>query len=107
MNPIREAMNNLPGHWYQGNYSNGKRFSWTDEDATNFCGLGHVYRVADMHGINHYDSLKIMNIVAGELYPDRTGGEPHFPRFNDHPDTTEEDVLTVMKEAAIRFEEQI
>lgn len=95
MNPIREAMNNLSGHWYKGGLSDGNG---------NNCGLGHVLRVSG----STYDAARcIMNNVAYEQYPDRSNFDnlKGFASFNDHPDTTEEEVLAVMEKAAIKWDE--
>jgi hypothetical protein len=51
--------------------------------------------------------------LAGEMHPDRAhheGGSPHTSRlvnFNNHPDTTAEDVITVLEKAAIALEERV
>jgi hypothetical protein len=53
-----------------------------------------------------------MDAVASEQYPERAvvlegGVKGTFATFNDHPDTTEDEVVTVMEKAAVRFDEQI
>lgn len=103
MNPIREAIKTLPGNWIKGTMS--------DNDG-NHCGLGHLacalrdyedkfrpLRI-NIRGI----ALSAMHTVACEQYPER--GE-NFVDFNDHPSTTEAEVIAVMEKAAVRFDEQV
>ncbi len=122
MNPIREALNALPGHWQKGSLNDNKG---------NHCGLGHMHNA--LGGSDGYlpmvfdDSAPeyklsrdlrieaerlrgIMDEVAVEQYPDRVGLSPlayssKFAEFNDHPDTTEDEVVAVMEKAAIRLDE--
>jgi hypothetical protein len=105
MNPIREAMKNLPGHWYQGAFGDGRE---------NQCGLGHCLTAiahlsrterctVEEHRENVDKVFKLMNDVACEQYPRVVG----FADFNDNVATSEEDVLRVMEKAAIKWDEQI
>jgi hypothetical protein len=104
---IREAMKNLPGHWYKG----GK-----GDNQGNFCGIGHVVEIYDKKcGEDEVDlefpkTIDLMNEVAREQYADRITFDSmlmHFAQFNDHPDTTEDEVLAVMEKAAIKLEEEV
>ena len=51
--------------------------------------------------------------LADEMYPDRARPEgswlavPSLVNFNNHPDTTAEDVITVLEKAAIALEERV
>lgn len=102
MNPIREAAKRLPGAWYQGEMSS--------PDGTKCCGLGHVGNVLGSSYSNEFlDAWSIMDKVAEEQYPDRVFNSDlaMFPAFNDHPDTTEDEVVAVMEKAAVRWDEQI
>ena len=109
-NPIRNAMNRLPGNWHKGSY--------TDEEG-NFCGWGHIaYHMSDERWTDGLDEMfrtdipKITSRIAAEQFPERQSdyaletNQPHFPSFNDHEDTTEEDVLLVLEKAAIEWEEK-
>lgn len=113
MNSIREAAKNLPGHWHKGDYTDGQG---------NYCGIGHVLKASGLtdEQIEMGDGdfvearLDVLNKVAGEQFPDRaftmpSAGivveNPYFAYFNDHPDTTEDEVLAVMEKAAVVYEE--
>jgi hypothetical protein len=50
--------------------------------------------------------LRLVNEVIGAQYPERLGGVG-ASRFNDHPETTLEDVVTVLEKAAVRKDEQL
>lgn len=112
-NPIRKALENLPGHWHQGSLGDGNG---------NYCGIGHLKLAmfgengldySGMKGEGWVKYAKIMNDVAGEQYPERAREfsdlslGPSFAAFNDHPRTTEDEVITVMEKAAILVDEQI
>lgn len=109
MNVIREAAARLPGKWHKGSL-------YGPDDTA--CGLGHVIKVAsenstDMPKIVFLppEITDIMNKVALEQYPDRAIRNdvlPHpFAQFNDHDDTTEDEVVAVMEKAAILLDEEI
>lgn len=101
MNPIAEAVKNLPGHWFQGDFGD-----WEG----NYCGFGHLQNVYIENGQQcDQATFDLLNDVAGELFPDRAayGAIFSFPAFNDHVDTTEEDVVAVMEKAAVRYDEQV
>ena len=49
--------------------------------------------------------LALVNEVIREQFPERFGAVG-ASRFNDHPDTTVEDVILVMDKAAVRKDEQ-
>lgn len=109
-NPLRQAAQLVPGHWYQGGM----------EDAHgNRCGIGHLYAaireepqapVSDLGLL-----LSAMNTAAHDKFPDRIGtwvengvgaaGIMHpFAQFNDHAQTSEADVVAVMELAADRWD---
>lgn len=50
--------------------------------------------------------VQLVNEVVATEYPDRRGGVS-ASRFNDHPETTVDDVLLVLEKAAVRRDEQI
>jgi hypothetical protein len=109
-NPIRKAIENLPGRWYKGTYADGNG---------NFCGLGHVGHVMGAIDINgefsydgksfkQYDAAEnIMSEIAREQYPERYGFNKgtSFAVFNDHEDTTEDEALRIMDKAAVVWDE--
>ncbi len=106
-NVIRKAMSNLPGHWHQGAYT---------DDNGNYCGFGHIGQALDeAEELEEYERQAMystLHAVAKEQYPERTGKRPvtlltGFPCFNDHPDTTEEDVLRIMDKAAVELESRV
>lgn len=128
MNAISQAAQNLKGNWHKGGY-NGPNNS--------HCGLGHVGLVLcgkditsrfslftltnevinpdESLNVNEYTGMwKTMTEVANEQYPERTrdpygvtSGDPSFASFNDHPSTTEDDVIAVMEKAAVRWDERV
>jgi hypothetical protein len=112
MNPISEAAKNLPGRWHKGDLHSGE----------NSCGLGHLINAVvgeehadwqDLHlkrAVEEFNKANSMMVkVAVEQYPDRTIGVGAYPQsfasFNDHPDTTESDVVAVMEKAAVKWDE--
>jgi hypothetical protein len=103
MNVIREAAKRLPGHWYQG---------WFSDGDGNHCGLGHISEVAAEQNIVWGNTLEVLNAVAREQYPERVVRSATYPNaafseFNDHADTTEEEVVAVMEKAAVRLDETL
>ena len=58
MNPIRKAMERLPGHRYKGGITDSNQ---------NYCGLGHLDQV-DSGNVGAWD---IMDSIALEQYYDR------------------------------------
>jgi hypothetical protein len=104
VNIVREAARRLPGHWYQGDVSDHK---------DNYCGIGHVFEASkEVLGVIDMDAvgvaLRAMDAVAVEQYPERVKAVMRdFASFNDHPDTTEAEVIAVMEKAAVRLDEQV
>lgn len=111
-NPIRTAVNNVPGNWQKQSYGTGPH-----------CGLGHVlYALTGEHvsstafsamsvspyGWSIWDEVIItLSQAANDKFPERTvtvSSHPWFPNFNDHLDTTEQDVIAVMELAADRWD---
>ncbi|MGH9282704.1 MAG: DUF6197 family protein [Acidimicrobiales bacterium] len=50
--------------------------------------------------------LRLVNEVIAAEYPDRVGAVG-ISRFNDHPDTTVDDVLRVLEKSAVRRDEAV
>lgn len=105
MNIIERALQTLPGNWIQGDLHN-------DNGA---CGLGHLHLNATRPWHDEVTAgAQTMDIIANEQYPDRVSDYLRvdadlckFARFNDHPDTTEADVIAVMEKAAVRLNEMV
>ena len=52
------------------------------------------------------DDVRLVNEVVEDQFPERVGGVG-VSSFNDHPQTTLEDVIHVMEKAAVRKDERI
>lgn len=104
MNIIDRAASNLKGHWYQGGMYDGEG---------NACAVGHLVSVGFSHD-SYRDAVRISHRVAAEQFPDRLNhGNPLIAKsgalivVNDHPDTTEEDVLKIFEKASIEFDSRV
>lgn len=105
-------------HWYQGGA--------VDPTGTKWCMLGrlserfHLQRMAFNTATEEYflrfsadKAQDIVKEVIKEQYPDRcyigvnTTALPDIAHFNDHPDTTFEDVTRVLEKALVRASEII
>lgn len=113
MNKIHEAARMVWGHWHQGDLADGNG---------NRCGIGHLLEAMGEMGLiynveyrrKHDTSRKMiayLDAAAVDKFPERTGGEvvePNrpcpFAAFNDHPFTSEREVVSVMELAALRWE---
>lgn len=107
---IRLAAGRLRGHWYQGGLDDGRG---------NRCGMGHLLNVLDhlvdeaevdggdrrTYGEMYAQTRRAMDQAAWDKFPDRVGQETGSPfvLFNDHPLTSERDVVAVMELAATRW----
>lgn len=104
MNAFEKMLETLPGHWHQGSLSDKKG---------NYCVVGHLRKALGLNTISGWplDALEAVDFLETkivEMYPDRpSAGWDPVPAFNDHPDTTEEDVIAVVEKAAIGWEERI
>ena len=102
MNIIRTALSTVPGNWC--------KFQLTNSEGKH-CGIGHVIMAYDpmVHGnLGSHDAVVEMVKVAKEQYPERLSEDyPVYTDFNDHPDTTEADVIAVMEKAAVRLDERL
>lgn len=106
-NPIRVAASLLPGRWYQGEIAS--------PDGEARCGLGWLMAaIVEVRAPRPLaDSGRaLMNSAAADKFPDRAFSvtsegmmlmQP-FAAFNDHPETTERDVVAVMELAADRWD---
>jgi len=79
------------------------------------CALGAMWFGCSVHVLpdpNIEMGVNILNEVVIEQWPDRATSAELHPRnlletaqFNDHPDTTLDDVLATFDKAAVRWEE--
>lgn len=103
-NLLRKAAEALPGKWYKGYYTDGNE---------NYCAVGHMYRAAgasedltDM--LDVIDKVSPQWMFAEKVLNEFTNGEfDSLPRFNDHIDTNEEDVVAFLEKAAVRWDEKV
>jgi len=102
MNPISKALEHLPGNWTKGGI----------DEHGNTCGLGHVYSfgMEDSIDFSQFRQARdLMEEMARAEYPERVADlSPTylaFAAFNDHPDTTEAQVIAVMEKAATKYDE--
>jgi len=112
-NPIREAVQKLAGHWHHDGYTdynnpepNGCGLYWLDQVR-----LEDEDAIVTASGVTKYDVAEnILRKTAAEQFPERAAVPGNkfcsFGFFNDHPDTTEDDVIAVMEKAAIAFDER-
>lgn len=104
-NVFAQAAKNLPGHWFKGDYGDG---------AGNFCALGHIANVkgySDLYDID-VDEAKVFveseTDILNNLAKEMSNGRYQFiADFNDADETTEDDVVTLLEKAAVRFEENV
>lgn len=108
-NTIREAMRVL-------GRAGWTKDAFTDESGRH-CLQGALY---EAHGTCAVDDQQVGRPVTGELardlrlvnevirdqFPERAGGVG-ASRFNDHPQTTVDDVIAVLEKAAVRKDEQV
>lgn len=93
--------------WYKGYYFYNEKFGEgaNVNDASKFCGIGSCHKAAnyDINDINDDDlwicvnkTEQYLHNVAYELFPNRMlNNQKCFPNFNDHEDTTLEEVYRV------------
>ncbi len=108
-NTIREAIRVL------------SRTGWTKDaftdDSGRHCLQGALYEAyglcaLDSRGVGVRlsrelaEDVRLVNDVIEAQFPERFGGIG-VSRFNDHPDTTIEDVVRVMEKAAVRKDERV
>ena len=88
--------------WYFKDGNGNRISSWKDRRITCYCLMGAGFACyPDLSGETYHDTLVE---VIRKLFPDRmkncTQGNK-VAYFNDHPDTTFEDVQRVLKEADV------
>lgn len=105
MDLIQKVKGSLPGNWHKGSY--------TDLDSGNRCVIGWLYyHDAQNHQSNVHSSCNVETFrmvladIAEEQFPDRvTDLLDHIIEVNDHPDTTEDDIMMILEKAEVRMEE--
>lgn len=106
MNRIREAIEVLARRGWT-------KDTFTDETGRH-CLQGALY---EAHGMTAHRArygrplpgavrhdIQLINEVLREQYPERFGGVG-VSRFNDHPETTVDDVVRILEKAAVRYDE--
>lgn len=106
INPFRKAAEAVPGHLHKGDYFDGNG---------NACAAGHVYQALGCHSQEDVDGWRdepehgraweLLNQTAIAMFPDR--GTLDIAEVNDHPDTTEDDIVSILEKAAVRWDEQV
>src|SRR4051812_38198492 len=109
MNAIHTAARMVPGHWFQGDLADG---------LGNRCGIGHLLTaVAETTGVEYRGRgggarkmCEYLDAAAVDKFPERAVGVGSeldrlrpFAAFNDHGETTESEVVSVMELAAARW----
>ena len=90
--------------------------AFTDESGRH-CLQGALYEAHCLEGPTHEQlggplgeelmaDMTLVNETVRAQFPDRVGGVG-ASRFNDHPETTLGDVITVLEKAAVRKDEQV
>lgn len=106
MNIEREAIAVLARHGWRGI---GKPASPRDGRPCVFVAMGRTGGLSDVAGFDA--AVERVAAVIREQYPERTMDrlfhEQVLFRFNDHPDTTVEDVILVLTKASVRRDEVV
>jgi hypothetical protein len=106
MNTVDKVKEVIAGHWIQGVAQS--------PDGREYCLLGAIGKVGQyIWSGDQGDVCKAIAEVVAEQYPERVGRTPWGPvkgvagvmQFNDHPDTTEDDVIAVLEKASNRYDE--
>lgn len=97
-NPYRETADSLEGHWHKGSLGDGDG---------NRCLIGHaIDRVGQrLDRTGEWDDF--VTLLEQTMQEQLPGRGIIIANINDHPDTTEEEVLTVLDKAAVRWDERI
>jgi hypothetical protein len=101
---LRTALKRL-----QKGYTKG---SWATQNADggmSVCMEGAIYGYCTQPATQvQKDAISVVHKILSERHPDRSidkySGDVVIPMFNDHPDTTEDEVLEIVKLAIIRLE---
>jgi hypothetical protein len=108
MNKIDQVIETIKNvGWHQGSYYN------FDEDNTiiGVCIIGAIRHTAARHNVSPslfmHKPMAMIRSIINEQYPDRMDPEMAVvPAFNDHKDTTIEDVIAVLEKASIELDEK-
>ena len=117
MNPFTEIKKNLPGKWCKGQLyrtvykvTGAPPIDFEVDLEQHACILGHLTNVMG-HPIHRKNSpVELLDKVAFELFPDRVDhncAEDASWTVNDHPDTTEEDMLSIVEKCEVLWNERV
>ena len=86
------------GNWFKGKF--------VSNDGTRRCLLGHaieerLFTLCGAGNILENPTYQALSAAINLLYPDRSSDWSGVAHFNDHPDTTVEDVIRVCKVADV------
>jgi len=100
MNIVYRTLDTIKGNWYKGPQGPGGTK----------CVMAHLIDNSDYELKDYAKARDILNDVVIEQFPDRTydlGIRSYHSvvKFNDHPDTTEDDVVAVLEKAAVKYDE--
>lgn len=96
---IERTLKSLPGNWTKGAIS---------EDGTKMCVMAHLIDNSEIELKDYLPARQALEAVVMEQYHDRTTYTNSYntvAAFNDHPDTTESDVIAVLEKANARLDE--
>lgn len=108
MNTLAKVVKALPGHWTQGRFNRGD----------SRCSIGWIYAIGGIPGHlpgerlrEQCEQVKLLDEIVSEQFPDRVAdlqaSHNATVAFNDHPETTEEDVVAVFEKAAVKWDERV
>lgn len=103
-----KAAKSLPGHWCKDVYADGNG---------NYCAAGHMLLAMGyipeqmtfdfVESSSETEAIRMINKIAAEMFPDRVRvAAPFIADLNDHPDTTEEEIVSVLEKAAVAWGER-
>jgi len=91
---LERAIENLPGHWYQGDLVDD------EENPTKWCSIGHLARAGAELGLYYGLAARALKGVIGAPVDQRlVGGLGSVAEWNDHPDRLESEVIDTFKQA--------
>lgn len=92
------AADRLRGRWMKGDLA---------DDDGNVCTVGALLAVG-LDAALVWEARQLLWVIVARDYPDRCEGAfiEGTADFNDHPDTTEEDVLLSLKKASVEWSER-
>jgi hypothetical protein len=93
-NPFRRALQGwTENQWCQGGLS---------DEQNRLCIIGRICSVTTFK--EQGPTCHFLNKIASQMFPDRTRIGYAFP-VNDHPDTTFQDIQSILEKCAVRWDE--